>query len=1001
MGLDNPLSVVTTTGDQVTMEGNNAPNAPSVYRCNFCDRTFSTKSGRGVHEKRKHPDVLDEVRVSAQQSAKVRWTDEELRILARAEVNLVKSGTRFINVELAKQFSNRSLEAIKKARQKEIYRGYVSDYLTETHVAATEPTLELADTFLEDVQAMQLSASPINDALKLIMEEAPHLEKEETLVRLSSLLATLFRPRPRSRRVRAESGSPRNPNRRQRRRIEFARVQRNFQLHQGRCIKNILDGLSDSHEPSQDIMEPYWHHIMSQTSLIQPSDESLQSPGTATISIWYPIRCAEIHKLDASTSPGPDGLTASDINGIKEDTLATVLSLIMWCGKLPLAHRDSRTIFIPKKENSSEPGDFRPITVPSVLARLLNQILARRLLDQFPFDSRQRAFIRADGCADNTTLLDMLLRDHHQRHAACYIASLDVSKAFDTVSHKSIIAILNYYGFDKGFVEYVGRLLQDSPTVLCGKGWVGSALVPGRGVKQGDPLSPLLFNVVVNRLLETLPKEVGSTLGDFRLNAMAFADDLILIGKTSAGLQLMIDNCSSFLNSCGMSINTAKSLTISIEANAKKKITMVNSFCVFRDGECEIPSLKRSDKWRYLGVTFTPEGRTLFKPKEELIPKLNRLQHAPLKPQQRMHALRTILIPQLYHKITLGNIKIGCLNKADRTIRSTVRKWLRLPSDTPISYFHAPVSSGGLGVPALRWVGPLLRVKRLNNLKMPCLDSCATANTLVATEVMKAERRLRLNNGNQLQSQQDILDMWSRRLNSTVDGAGLSGCEDLPQVNRWIREPTKMLSGRDYINAIKLRINALPTRSRTARGRAEIDRSCRAGCRCPETLNHILQQCHRTHGPRIARHDAVVKYVKRNLENRGYQTTIEPIIRLPNGTTAKPDIVACKDRTVWVLDAQVRTDGNLDAFDLDKARKYDREDLKTLLRRRYDAVDVKCCGITLNWRGVWSKRSAKILLSAKMITKHDLAVISTRVIIGGIASHIIFNRSTSIRTGVG
>lgn len=243
--------------------------------------------------------------------------------------------------------------------------------------------------------------------------------------------------------------------------------------------------------------------------------------------------------------------------------------------------------------------------------------------------------------------------------------------------------------------------------------------------------------------------------------------------------------------------------------------------------------------------------------------------------------------------------------------------------------------------------------------------------------------------------------MWTGRLYSTVDGAGLSHCQYLPQANRWIREPTRLLSGRDFVNSIRLRINALPSRSRTARGRAEIDRNCRAGCQRPETLHHILQQYHRTHRPRIARHDAVVKYMKRNLENRVYQTTIEPILRLPNGTTAKPDIVACKDGTVWILDTQVRTDGDLDAFDSEKARKYDREDLKILLRHRFWAMNTKFCGITLSWRGVWSKRSAKKLLEAKMITIQDLAVINTRVIIGGLASFTIFNHSTLVPTGVG
>lgn len=55
---------------------------------------------------------------------------------------------------------------------------------------------------------------------------------------------------------------------------------------------------------------------------------------------------------------------------------------------------------------------------------------------------------------------------------------------------------------------------------------------PTTGVKQGDPLSPLLFNLVIDRLLRSLPEEIGATLGEGQINAIAFADDLILLANT-------------------------------------------------------------------------------------------------------------------------------------------------------------------------------------------------------------------------------------------------------------------------------------------------------------------------------------------------------------------------------------------------------------------------------------------------------------------------------------
>ena len=83
---------------------------------------------------------------------------------------------------------------------------------------------------------------------------------------------------------------------------------------------------------------------------------------------------------------------------------------------------------------------------------------------------------------------------------------------------------------------------------------------------------------------------------------------------------------------------------------------------------------------------------------------------APLKPQQRIFALKAGALPKVYYQMGgLGRINISEIRKADKMVHAFVRQWMVLPNDISIGYFHAPVSEGGLGIPALRWLAPLHR----------------------------------------------------------------------------------------------------------------------------------------------------------------------------------------------------------------------------------------------------------------------------------------------------
>lgn len=605
-------------------------------------------------------------------------------------------------------------------------------------------------------------------------------------------------------------------------------------------------------------------------------------------------------------------------------------------------------------------------------------------------DERQKAFLPRDGCAENIFDLDMVLRYHRQHFKPLFMASMDMAKAFDSVSHKTLRDTLCIKGMPGPMIEYVMDTYKRSTTTLVCNGWESEEIKPTCGVKQGDPISPIIFNMVIDRLLKRLPPEVGVRIGDQHFSALAFADDLNFLATTSVGLQTMINTASEFLAKCGLYINATKSFTVALKNVPHMKRSVVDRKQKFTCLGRQLPSLSREDEWKYLGVPFTPEGKSTAKPEQQLQEALDKLTRAPLKPQQRLFALRVMVLPGLYHLLTLGGTTLSRLKKVDAMTRTAVRKWLCLPHDVPNAYFHASSKDGGLSIPSMRWLMPLHRRVRLQKF----VREGQPTEPFLTQEIQRTIRRL-TENRQDIASVEQLRERWARILHSSIDGKALKESAKVPQQHQWVTDGNRFLSGKDFINAVKLRINAMPTRSRTSRGRIS-DRLCRAGCNAVETLNHVLQQCHRTHRARIERHDAIIKYIERALCKKCDSVEVEPCFVTDQGVR-KPDLIAKKGTAAIVVDAQVVSEH----IDLDSAHKKKSEKYHTLanvIKDRYGVTTVSFTSATLSYRGVWSVSSAKHLLDECILKKTELKVISTRVLVGGLNSFWRFNRTTSTRT---
>lgn len=131
----------------------------------------------------------------------------------------------------------------------------------------------------------------------------------------------------------------------------------------------------------------------------------------------------------------------------------------------------ARIAFVPKFGSPSSPSDYRPISVSPVLLRAFHKVLQSWWPSLFPVGGVQFAFLKQDGAFKATALLRTLLRLSHTSFRSSSFASPDISKAFDSVSHDTILRAACTFGTSHSLLTtsalHILRLLASFRTAPC------------------------------------------------------------------------------------------------------------------------------------------------------------------------------------------------------------------------------------------------------------------------------------------------------------------------------------------------------------------------------------------------------------------------------------------------------------------------------------------------------------------------------------------------------
>ncbi|KYB24671.1 Retrovirus-related Pol polyprotein from type-2 retrotransposable element R2DM-like Protein [Tribolium castaneum] len=1019
--------------------GRNADGEPAQNPCPYCARSFTTANGRGLHIRRAHPDeannAIDIERIHA------RWSDEETAMMARLEAGAIQQGgVRFMNQFLVPRMPGRTLEAVKGKRRDATYKALVQRFLQAPQINL--PELRDGDAPRQpDPQRENPPEPPAFDGAirgavadlvggvdwqrlgfqgdRLCDIARRACDGEDVSGQLLGWLRDVFPVKRVSTRgdqsdLDVDGASV---SRRTARRREYARVQELYRKDPKACLARILGDRREgaNRAPNRDpAFIDFWRGVFSEASAeVEGWAEEVSDHGELARRVWDPISVEEVgrSRVRNGAAPGPDGIAVSVWNKLPPEAAALLFNVLLLGRCLPAELTRTRTVFIPKTDAPRTPADYRPISIASVVARHFHRVLSARV-QRIPdlFTKYQRGFLSGvDGIADNLSVLDTMLTMSRRCCKHLHLAALDVSKAFDTVSHFAIVRACEQAGLPQPFVEYVRSIYGSAETVLE-EGGRRHFVQVRRGVRQGDPLSPLLFNLVLDRALKRLSTDVGFRLTDAtKVTALAFADDVVLCATTAKGLQTNLDVLEAELRLAGLLLNPNKCQALSLVASGRDHKVKLVTKPTFRVGQNTIHQVDASSIWKYLGIQFRGSGMCGCG-SEGVAAGLKRITCAPLKPQQRMHLLRVFFLPKFYHAWTFGRLNAGVLRRLDVVVRTYVRTWLRFPHDIPVGYFHAPTKSGGLGIPQLSRFIPFLRLKRFDRLGRSAVDyvrECAFTD--IADRKIRWCRERLSGIVDQVAGGRDALDAyWTAQLHQSVDGRALRESASVASSTQWLRCSTRAIPASDWLHYTAVHIGALPSRVRTSRGRrGGQDVSCRGGCLLDETPAHCIQVCHRTHGGRVLRHDAIAKRISVDLMELGWIVTREVSFRTTAGVF-RPDMVAVKEGVTVILDVQIVSPApTLDEAHRRKVAKYrDRADLARYLveaavaRGRAPPANIRFASATISWRGVWSAESVGSLRELGLSARHFNRY-TTMALCGSWRNWVRFNASTASRMGRG
>ena len=413
-----------------------------------------------------------------------------------------------------------------------------------------------------------------------------------------------------------------------------------------------------------------------------------------------------LRTLPNRKSPGPDGLPYEiykyNLQSLMAPLLRTINHSLITSSPM-LDSGDAYIITLFKKGRKEDLKNWRPIALTNTDTKIFTKILAKRLgiIASRLVSPSQYGFIPNRHIWDNINTVNNIIMSHQPKGSLVF---LDQEKAYDRVDWNFLINTLKTVGFPTSFLNWLLKYLSLTSIRVRSNSFITDPIIPSRGLRQGDPLSPILYNFSFDVFLNLINKKIKgiSIFGQPTVKVVAFADDCMVALADKEDTKLLESIVVQYSDMSQASVNKDKTEIIHLG----KKFAL----------PWKTPISK--DPVRHLGCFLTPNGPDTdlmeFKILSKAANRISSWTPRNLSLVGKVHLLNVFILSTtnfLAHGFPFSTKFIQSFNRISQ-------QFLWSPNTPPvkIEVCYLPKSQGGMGLINLSYQSARLLGKNLINI---------------------------------------------------------------------------------------------------------------------------------------------------------------------------------------------------------------------------------------------------------------------------------------------
>ena len=351
-----------------------------------------------------------------------------------------------------------------------------------------------------------------------------------------------------------------------------------------------------------------WYHRVEAEAARPPPPEPPEAVRVPDMPITVQEVTAALDRLSTWKAGGSDGVLPWMLKCAGDPLRVALTSLLnnVWdSGHIPTAWRKATISLLYKKDDPTHPANYRPISLLCLAGKTLTRVLSDRMLAWAErrglLPDNQGGFRPRRGTVELVAALRMLLSMRVAERKRTYACFVDVRKAYDSVWRSALWCKLRDIGANGRVLRLLRQWYTGTSAHVRWGSHTSRPFATEQGVRQGDTISPLLYSIFINGLVQVLNSRfpdairVRGTL----VVGFFFADDIVLLATSALQLQMMLDAVAEYARTWRFKFNPGLSKTAVIIFGRHAVPHKQADQEVWRLGDIEV---RRVATYEYLGV---------------------------------------------------------------------------------------------------------------------------------------------------------------------------------------------------------------------------------------------------------------------------------------------------------------------------------------------------------------------------------------------------------------